>query len=118
MHLTSEQRVCLNLFSGPGGMEVGMRAAGWRSTDFVEYDRHACATLRANFPDGRIHECDIRTLQVRAYSRQYYPVHLYTFPCDHYSEYANVWGAQTGDDLYLHVIIPISLQCTGRIKLQ
>src|SRR5438046_1079791 len=96
MGLRREERVCLNLFTGPGGMEY-IRAAGWRSTDFVEYDKHACSTLRANFPDGKVHECDIRMLMVREYTRRYYPVALYTFPCDHYSEYANVHGAQTGD---------------------
>jgi DNA (cytosine-5)-methyltransferase 1 len=104
MYLASEECVCLNLFSGPGGLEVGMRAAGWRSSDFVEYDRHACNTLRANFPDGCVHECDIRALAVGAYGRRYYPVHLYTFPCERYSAYSNVWGAQTGDDLYLHCL--------------
>lgn len=103
MRLAREDRVCLNLFSGPGGMEY-IRLAGWYSTDFVEYDKHACATLRANFPDAKVHECDIRTLCVQHYRRNYYPVHLYTFPCDHYSDYANVWGAQVGDDLYLHCL--------------
>ena len=103
MHLQSNERVCLNLFSGPGGMEY-IRAAGWCSTDFVEYDKHACATLRANFPDGKVHECDIRTLRVRDYTRRYFPVHLYTFPCDRYSEYSNVWGQQDADDLHLHCL--------------
>lgn len=103
MKLALDERVCLNLFAGPGGMEVGIRAAGWHSTDFVEYDKHACATLRNNF-DGTVHECDIRTLRVRDYTQRYYPLHLYTFPCDHYSQFSNVWGAQTGDDLYLHCL--------------
>lgn len=103
MDLVAEDHVCLNIFSGPGGAEY-VRLAGWRSTDFVEYDKYACQTLRKNFPDGKVHECDIRTLMVRAYTRTYYPVHLYTYPCDHYSDYANVWGVQTGDDLYLHCL--------------
>jgi DNA (cytosine-5)-methyltransferase 1 len=103
MELAPTDRACLNLFSGPGGTAY-VEAAGWPSADFVEYDKYACQTLRANFPNGKVHECDIRSLMVREYSRSYYPVHLYTFPCDHYSEYANVHGAQTGDDLYLHCL--------------
>jgi DNA (cytosine-5)-methyltransferase 1 len=104
MFLAPEDRVVLNLFAGPGGVEVGARAAGWWSTDAVEIDCHACATLRSNFPDLLVHSGDIRSILVRQYSRRYFPVAVYTFPCDHYSAYGAIHGVQTGDDLYLHAL--------------
>lgn len=52
----------VDLFAGCGGFSVGLRAAGWTSIAEVEIDNWACETLRANFPESRVLEADIRTI--------------------------------------------------------
>lgn len=43
----------VSLFSGAGGMDIGLEAAGIAVRACVEYDRYAAATLRANRRHGR-----------------------------------------------------------------
>ncbi|MCG3775260.1 MAG: Modification methylase HpaII [Nitrospira sp.] len=40
-------RVALSLFSGAGGMDIGVRQAGFQVLAEVEFDKHCCNTLRA-----------------------------------------------------------------------
>ncbi|MCL2103775.1 MAG: DNA cytosine methyltransferase [Kiritimatiellaeota bacterium] len=51
---------CLELFSGMGGLALGLERAGFRHVKFVEMNKHACATLRANFPPELVYEGDVR----------------------------------------------------------
>ena len=41
----------ISLFSGCGGMDLGCREAGFEIRAMVEWDKNACATLRANWVD-------------------------------------------------------------------
>ena len=50
----------IDLFAGCGGFSVGLRSAGWTSLAEVEIDAWACDSLRANFPQSRVIESDIR----------------------------------------------------------
>ena len=50
----------VDLFSGAGGMSLGFSQAGFMKTFSVEVDRDASNTIRANFPDSRHIEGDIR----------------------------------------------------------
>jgi DNA (cytosine-5)-methyltransferase 1 len=50
----------ISLFSGAGGLDLGVERAGYRITVALDYDRDSCATLRANFPHARVLEGDIR----------------------------------------------------------
>ena len=50
----------LEIFSGTGGLAKGLEDAGFRHASFVEFNRHACASLRVNFDPGKIFEGDIR----------------------------------------------------------
>ena len=57
----------VELFTGAGGMALGFHKAGFEHLEFIEYNRHACATIRANgalgvkpFSKARLHETDIR----------------------------------------------------------
>lgn len=52
----------IELFSGAGGLALGLEAAGFESVALVERNRDACATLRRNRPDWNVIETDIAEL--------------------------------------------------------
>jgi DNA (cytosine-5)-methyltransferase 1 len=55
----------ISLFSGAGGLDLGVERAGYRVLSALEYDADSAATLRANFPDAHVLERDIRTVDTR-----------------------------------------------------
>jgi DNA (cytosine-5)-methyltransferase 1 len=53
----------VSLFSGAGGMDLGVRQAGFQVLAGLELDPHCCASLRANAEPGRrVLEADIGTV--------------------------------------------------------
>ena len=50
----------ISLFSGAGGLDLGIERAGYRVHAALEYDADAAATLRANFPHTQVLHRDIR----------------------------------------------------------
>lgn len=52
----------ISLFSGAGGMDIGLGAAGFQVVRAVEMDPHACATLRANHPGLQVLECRVEAV--------------------------------------------------------
>jgi DNA (cytosine-5)-methyltransferase 1 len=56
----------ISLFSGSGGLDLGVERAGYDVRASVEYDRDACASLRASFPHTRVLEGDIREVPTEA----------------------------------------------------
>lgn len=50
----------LEIFSGMGGLAKGLEDAGFKHAAFVEFNKHACSSLRANFDSGKVFEGDIR----------------------------------------------------------
>jgi DNA (cytosine-5)-methyltransferase 1 len=56
----------LSLFSGAGGMDVGVKQAGFEIVGCVEFDPYACETLRANISQENLHtkvfEEDVRKI--------------------------------------------------------
>lgn len=50
----------ISLFSGAGGLDLGVERAGYRILASVEYDRDSCATLHINFPRTAVIEADLR----------------------------------------------------------
>lgn len=55
---------CLELFSGAGGLAHGLELAGMRHLAFVELNRHACDSLKANFGPQRVFCGDIRNFSL------------------------------------------------------
>lgn len=50
----------LELFSGCGGLAKGLEQAGFEHCAFVEFNKWACKSLRANFNPKLVHETDVR----------------------------------------------------------
>ncbi|CAG1022155.1 hypothetical protein MTYM_01521 [Methylococcales bacterium] len=50
----------LELFSGAGGLAKGLEFAGFSHAAFVEFNKHACASLRENFDPSKVFFGDIR----------------------------------------------------------
>lgn len=57
---TMRHPTCIDLFAGAGGLSLGLKMAGWRTLLGSDYDQHACATYRRNFPGVDVVEGDIR----------------------------------------------------------
>ena len=50
----------LELFSGAGGLAKGLEIAGFNHAGFVEFNKHACQSLRANFDPAKVFCGDVR----------------------------------------------------------
>jgi DNA (cytosine-5)-methyltransferase 1 len=57
--------VAISLFSGAGGLDLGVEAAGYRVGAAVERDRDAVLTMEKNFPDTRVLRGDILDISTR-----------------------------------------------------
>ena len=57
----------LELCAGAGGQALGLEQAGIEHLALVEWDRHACNTLRANRPNGTRIQGDIRQFDASPY---------------------------------------------------
>lgn len=50
----------LEIFSGMGGLAKGLEQAGFKHSAFVEFNSHACTSLRENFDARKVFHGDIR----------------------------------------------------------
>ena len=64
--MATAERKAISLFSGAGGMDIGVRNAGFDILAAIEFDKHCCATLAANANrqghSVKIMRADIRTV--------------------------------------------------------
>lgn len=58
----------LELFSGMGGLASGLELAGFSHAQLVEFNKHACSSLRKNFSPSKVFEGDIRNFKTSALS--------------------------------------------------
>ena len=52
----------ISLFSGAGGLDLGFHNAGFKTVVANEFDPKICPTYRANFPNVKLIEGDIRNI--------------------------------------------------------
>ena len=52
----------ISLFSGAGGLDLGFHYAGFKTIIANEFDAKICPTYRANFPDVKLIEGNIRNV--------------------------------------------------------
>jgi len=56
----------LEIFSGAGGLAMGLELAGFQHSAFVEFNKHACASLYENFDAGKVFFGDIKDFDLDA----------------------------------------------------
>ena len=57
----------IELFSGCGGLALGMKRAGFNELALVEFNKDACKSLRANFSPCLVYEGDVRKFDYTPY---------------------------------------------------
>jgi len=83
----------ISLFSGAGGLDKGFNNAGFRTVVANEYDPKICPTYRANYPEVRLIEGDIRDIPANEF-----PHHVTGIiggpPCQSWSEAGTLRGIE------------------------
>lgn len=111
--LLEDRRFVLgDTFAGCGGTHLGFVQEGFTVRWAVDWDRHASALYRLNFPETEHFQMDIRAFSPPADTR--IDGLLGTFPCDDFSQLgagAGLTGSQSG---LFGEIIRIAAECAPR----
>lgn len=89
---------CIEICAGAGGQALGLEWAGFESLAHVEFDQHACATLRLNRPDWNVVEGDVRNFS----AKKFRGIDLLAggVPCPPFSVAGKQLGANDERDLF------------------
>ncbi|MDP3850514.1 MAG: DNA cytosine methyltransferase [Luteolibacter sp.] len=89
---------CIEICAGAGGQALGLENAGFEAMAHVEYDRHACATLRLNRPRWNVIEGDVRDFSAKGFKN----VDLLAggVPCPPFSKAGKQLGSADERDLF------------------
>src|SRR5437588_9969146 len=93
----------LEICTGAGGQALGLEQAGFEHLALVEYDRHACATLRVNRPYWDVLREDVTQWHATRYRGR---VDLFAggVPCPPFSKAGKQLGAGDERDLFPHAL--------------
>jgi len=85
----------ISLFSGAGGLDQGFHNAGFRTLVANEYDKKICPTFKANFPETKLIEGDIRNVSSEEFKSDK-PIHgiIGGPPCQSWSEAGSLKGIE------------------------
>lgn len=88
----------LELFSGAGGLALGLEQAGFSSVALIERNADACATLRRNRPNWNVLESDIKNASFASFG----PVELVAGgpPCQPFSMGGKAIGYDDHRDMF------------------
>ena len=88
----------IELFSGAGGLALGLEACGFKHVALVECNKDACATLRLNRPQWQLIESDVRTVNFSEFG----PVDLVAGgpPCQPFSIGGKARGYNDSRDMF------------------
>lgn len=89
-------------FTGGALIDIGLERGGCRVEASYEVDPTCCATIRRNFPDRVVEAADITKMLAKRVTRRDF--NFFTYPCTKYSTIADIHGARTGDEMYLHAL--------------
>ena len=81
----------IELFSGAGGLALGLENAGINSELLVEIDKNAAATLQKNRPEWNIYHCDVAELDYKEFTDDV-DIVAGGFPCQAFSYAGNSKG--------------------------
>lgn len=81
----------ISLFSGAGGLDKGFHNAGFRTMVANEFDPKICPTFKANFPDTKLIEGDIRNVKDGEFPKDVAGI-IGGPPCQSWSEAGSLKG--------------------------
>jgi len=99
--------IAKSYFSGAGLFDLGLSMGGVQISQSLEIDPVCCDTLRRNFMHQVIQQ-DIRGITVL--SQDSSDIIVGTYPCTRYSAVADIHGARTGDELFLHFFRHLAIE--------
>lgn len=106
MTLTETPINFLSLFSGIGGLDIGLEWAGWNCTAMCEFDPFCCALLHERFPGVPVYP-DVRTIEA---TRHQYDAVVGGFPCQDISSAGKgegIEGSRSGLWKEMHRVIDL-----------
>lgn len=97
-------------FSGAGGLDVGVMQSGVKVIQSLDLDRRATKFMNANshYFGHNVLNCSITDMEVLTQPKS--DIMMFTYPCTKYSTIADIHGARTGDELFLHAFRHIALE--------
>lgn len=111
MSKKNKQLTCIEICTGAGGQAIGLEQAGFNTLAHVEYDKHACNTLRLNRPTWNVIEQDVREFS----AKPFVGVDLFAggVPCPPFSKAGMQLGSNDERDLFPEALRLIS-ECKPR----
>jgi DNA (cytosine-5)-methyltransferase 1 len=100
-------------FSGAGLMDIGLMQGGVRINQSVDLDPRAtsCMAINPHYFGHRGHQIITGDItQMTALDQPDADMEIFTYPCKKYSTIADIHGARTGEELFLHALRMIALR--------
>src|SRR5688500_13970764 len=94
-------------FAGGGLLDIGLTQSGINIIKSLEIEPKCCQTLKLNFKH-KIECSDITKITVLDQAE--IDIMAFTYPCNKYTEIADLHGTRTGDELFLHALRHIALR--------
>ena len=96
----------IDLFSGAGGLSLGLESAGLRCAAAVELNADACASFAFRHRDAKIHDCPIQELNFARY--QGIPLMVGGPPCQPFSAGGNGLASSDARDMIPEFVRAVS----------